>query len=1322
MKPDLSTRARFLNAFSTDSQNNLKSFCEVLWGRDSDVYVFMARKAACLFDCLRELKIGDVRGLAVNDRILDMDLSWLKDKRITLVDDCIFSGTTLYRAATRVRSAHCAEIETIGMAVNSETLRPQLLPGNDEWEKLRIVNPVIQASNAACVRQCFDIVRGLSLVPRPYDVDFPQSATAKVGADELDRLLHNGSWRSYDVSSDLQRSHGIFAFTLIPIAAELDIFAKWHGGSTQSISCAKVRMYCSQLKNGSYSIRLVPMVVLPSMANDDVEVALAASSSLEKRAISDMGLSTPSSRYRLLHYLVSHCLLDWFVGRHVPPSQHTTLTDVRRDLMEMSFGPNSWGLYCNLWQERNDVILPRVADIEFGESVRQLPPPTAKIDNPVVTAKELTRPFEWLYESIELPVRLKVFSEGLDSIGPYNDRLNEGLSLGALKSRIASNSIDATTAILLTLDRMIDLGIAVPTIYQFDSACARTFRHGEDAILGPAQERMILAGLQTYMSILGKKTLRGIELQKIIVLLIQVAVRNRDIESFTVDAELPHDAYIVGIKGFLHGAVPVAMSPAEARYENYPYISGSRARPYWLVDRWVNEGYLERTDPLNLASPCYVSKLPKITAGKRAESQMRLYARGLAAGMQTGAIAENKELVVLSSCGEPDHQLRSLSGELVYFADAWKRIQPIIQNYAAQHDYKNARKVLRSGRVDDRYYAAFLAINSGERKYEYYHNGYFKECVENIYNKLQSLESNAGSVWAGASDCWIEMWPETDSTGVRRSTLVDELIARTGQWLHSIGVALRLIDIALIANGIASSQFTPGILRKATSDTLECIARTTDAFKHNKTRPHFLEFLDHVRDDLSNNKYDDIAQWEEESRALIATWIAGSRPILEDIRCVCGAYGEISEMHHYPYAVIIEVEGPADHARELARGAALVSLRDCESASYAYIEAPGGLKEELECIVFQGSRGSAVGAKYCHIAAEEMSRRNIAFRVIQIGSLPYNDSVRRFTGSTQLATDSFWRLVVLIRDMLPPRLSKREICAVTMASRKEMKLEGEKLRDIHSSVAFDDPVAIDIGSDGESVRKALVQRGEYTPRTNFAKVLICTATDTEDDELEKYLVERGIIAPDVVRKRGIYRHVGKIGDSEVAWVRSGMGTEGTDGSALTTIDAIDDLQPDHIISIGIAFGVDSNKQKLGDVLVATEIRPYEKGKYDKTKFEPRGKAIGADPMLLQGARSARRFASGYDLIFGPVLSGEKVVNRKAFKAFLLKHHVTAVGGEMEGAGIANATARRRRGFLLVKGICDWGEGKNNEYQEIAARNSFSFVFEMMQHKLVIKGE
>ena len=305
MNNRMSDHARhFLQSFRGETQGHLMQFCEEVWRLESDVCIFMARKAAALMDCLRELHLADVRGVAVNDRILDTDVGWLRGKRVTLLDDCVFSGTTLYRARRALLSAGCESCDVLTLAVNNDAIRKALLPGGSEQDELNLRTPLFSLTDAQCVNQCYEIVRAIATHPRPYDVDFPHMVTAKLDANALSQLLLLPGWQSFDVSSQYQRSRGVRSFSIIPDRVMFDRFLKITGHARHSIQTAKIRIYARE-NESAWSVRIVPMCVLACISEDTI--AKLVNIWLENHALypEALGLSTSSSLYRLLILTVS---------------------------------------------------------------------------------------------------------------------------------------------------------------------------------------------------------------------------------------------------------------------------------------------------------------------------------------------------------------------------------------------------------------------------------------------------------------------------------------------------------------------------------------------------------------------------------------------------------------------------------------------------------------------------------------------------------------------------------------------------------------------------------------------------------------------------------------------------------------------------------------------------------------------------------------------------------------------------------------------------------------------------------------------------------
>lgn len=192
--------------------------------------------------------------------------------------------------------------------------------------------------------------------------------------------------------------------------------------------------------------------------------------------------------------------------------------------------------------------------------------------------------------------------------------------------------------------------------------------------------------------------------------------------------------------------------------------------------------------------------------------------------------------------------------------------------------------------------------------------------------------------------------------------------------------------------------------------------------------------------------------------------------------------------------------------------------------------------------------------------------------------------------------------------------------------------------------------------------------------------------------------------------------VGKFGRYGVALCESTMGGLGRQGSTLTAKDAIDEIKPKAVLLLGIAFGVDRSKQRLGDVIVAESVFPYELQRVGQKITINRGTEMQCGAILSERFRSRR---SGWRLDCGnrqvkvhqgQILSGEKLVDQKKFRDKLMKSFPLALGGEMEGAGAYSAAGREKVEMVLIKAICDWADGhKNDLAQPFAAQAAVSLA-------------
>lgn len=168
---------------------------------------------------------------------------------------------------------------------------------------------------------------------------------------------------------------------------------------------------------------------------------------------------------------------------------------------------------------------------------------------------------------------------------------------------------------------------------------------------------------------------------------------------------------------------------------------------------------------------------------------------------------------------------------------------------------------------------------------------------------------------------------------------------------------------------------------------------------------------------------------------------------------------------------------------------------------------------------------------------------------------------------------------------------------------------------------------------------------------------------------------------------------------------------------------VNNLSPVAVIMVGIAFGADKQKQKIGDVLVSDKILPYDSQKIleNATEYKEIPKEVGFQ--LLNAFRAHREWtyylpnSKRADVFIGSILTGSRLVNNYNYRMKLLSDFINynPIGGEMEAQGIYSMC--RMHGineWIIVKGICDWaykkGTPSKDADQKIAANSAVEYCF------------
>ena len=242
-------------------------------------------------------------------------------------------------------------------------------------------------------------------------------------------------------------------------------------------------------------------------------------------------------------------------------------------------------------------------------------------------------------------------------------------------------------------------------------------------------------------------------------------------------------------------------------------------------------------------------------------------------------------------------------------------------------------------------------------------------------------------------------------------------------------------------------------------------------------------------------------------------------------------------------------------------------------------------------------------------------------------------------------------------------------------------------------------------------------------------VLIVTATHVESQAVIEAFAKLTRHSAQPMSAGGrVYHFLGEVHGTNMYLVQTEMGSVGLGASQQTIQKGIATLKPAAVISMGIAFGVDEQKQAIGDVLVSEQILLYDLQRVGEVKTIVRGDKAHTSPWLLSIFKSAQLYWNDPAIIirFGLILSGDKLVDQINYREQLRQFAPEAIGGEMEGAGLYVACHDAKVDWILVKAICDWADGDKakdkDARQRLAAFNAAAFVAHALQHVAVIPQE
>lgn len=235
-------------------------------------------------------------------------------------------------------------------------------------------------------------------------------------------------------------------------------------------------------------------------------------------------------------------------------------------------------------------------------------------------------------------------------------------------------------------------------------------------------------------------------------------------------------------------------------------------------------------------------------------------------------------------------------------------------------------------------------------------------------------------------------------------------------------------------------------------------------------------------------------------------------------------------------------------------------------------------------------------------------------------------------------------------------------------------------------------------------------------------VLIVTVNEYETKAvISAFEKTTGRVAKDIPIGDRLYRMLGKVNGTTFIHTLTEMGSAGIGATQQTIEKGIQAINPEAVIAVGIAFGVNDKKQSIGDILISRQIYHYEAQRVGR-KIVCRGDKSHASPWLVNffvGFAQAKWNTANAVVRSGVILTGEKLVDNLAFRDQLLTIEPEAIGGEMEGSGVYIACFEHKIDWIVVKAICDWADGQKSKNksarQKKAANNAADFIIQAVQH-------
>ncbi|WP_017216061.1 5'-methylthioadenosine/S-adenosylhomocysteine nucleosidase family protein [Pseudoalteromonas sp. NJ631] len=1355
-------KSTFLAQFEGESKQAVIEYAKQITELRADVILLMARKAACFYHTLETMGIARNSAVITTDRILGMDMSWMNGKTIAIVDELVFTGTTLKDSKSLIeRKTQNTHVSCHVLAVNKDYWESEYITPNNDYFELE---------DAVCRTLSSNIVQAMSILPRPYSVDYPLFNRNSLYSSDISAISSCYGWKLFDLSTKLQVDNKVRVYTLIPEQKKLEEFERDIGFKVTENNLSKIRVFGRYVGGTGgklkFSFRVVPFFVFSPMSESEVNklfTKLIERCSLNEQALFAKNFVTAKSKIRLLQYYVADRFAHIWAKDVNDLLSKCNEVKLEHDDRELSFlfSPMVIGLIKNLLTCSIKLFEYQSAECltEFYTSGSDINLAQRKAGSISEIQQRLTQPFYDMYLKKEVVLQ-KLIKEYGPSVAyesknkAVKDRLKKGITVTELLDVARKYDGDycegTKLAFSLFLDNAIDQGIIVPITSKFENksnnVITRAFRHGEEVKLSNKEFYLVSLYLNAIKKNTKKNTMFSTEMEKLLVLFISCGANSHFLEEIF---DRTNNISSVGVKFYAFGAVS-EFGSTTTQSEKFEFDTSKS-----FTKELVNKGIISIVEGaeggkyvINETPREYVEHFgaKKITSSSITDAKAlgQLVSIGYNSGLFKSS-AENQTL--LASCLYPQNSILALSADIRIFQDRW-----MSQFYSQFSDFGGNNLFITPSLINNlKESLGYKALDSGINKFR----AIEKRWPNKVYKKLQSA-------YCGDDEARVAMWEKYWKSpyfnqGGKLPDFYNSLIRKSGVWLTHTKICIDMLAYIVFSNSGEVNSLLP---TKVSIDQ-----QASSMLKASKRSHELCEIWESLK---CNHTDSCLRPFYKNLMFYLDGLIEEASGLLNTAKCTVGHYGKTEYIETFDCRLRIvisdvDVSNVAEQA-DMLKEAIYEGIRAARNPQN---------KEPKKFIKGKNNNSASNGRWLVQSDVNYLPEGKLEAEVVAKGNqslewLIYltNKVIYKFDKKNRVRGLVYFDLP---KDLKPFRVGLNSPEIICNSHDIDTSIKNELHENLFNEITFVSGAPSSNTTFRAQSYLETLWKSKQTPSVD--KVISVSNLVSRDFRVRSFqvgsinlgkkmkqvdIIILTILSEEFYAAKERVSKARYVNETDLSYgnmmvegvLVDGNGAErnvllvkspeaGNTDMAITLATILSDYSTKLVVLLGIAGGVTS-KLNIGDVVLADEVFYYEKQKDMPSGESARMTSYRASRwtktqisrLEVEAGMGRSKFSlksptgKPFEVEKGPIGSGEKVLanSKSAVVARLKLVHDKTKAVEMEAAGLSmfmeaekSSSAPKVQHALIIRGISDKAdEEKSDDDQLVASQNAMTVLTELVR--------